>query len=127
MPPVRCAENPDRTVRWGPSTQISQNLTEAYIQPVVIDNRPSAGGNIDMRIVVNAPNESYTLGLSGELGRALGPLSSWISNYRQSNPFDYGRHIPSHKIPGRNFIHVSVRPHADKYPVWPELRVPIFG
>ena len=40
---------------------IGQKLTEAWSQPVVIDNRPGAGGNIGTEIAAKAPADGYTL------------------------------------------------------------------
>lgn len=40
---------------------ISQKLTELWGQPVVIDNRPGANGNIGTDIVAKAPADGYTL------------------------------------------------------------------
>src|SRR6266550_8324434 len=38
-----------------------QKLSETWGQPVVIDNRPGAGGTIGTGIVANAPADGYTL------------------------------------------------------------------
>src|SRR5438132_10022981 len=38
-----------------------QKLSEMWGQPVVIDNRPGAGGTIGTGIVANAPADGYTL------------------------------------------------------------------
>ena len=40
---------------------IGHELTERLGQPVVIENRPGAGGNIGTQAVVNAPADGYTL------------------------------------------------------------------
>src|SRR5260221_5378797 len=63
---------PARPLRWivgfapGGSTDIlarvmGQWLSERLGQPVVIENRPGAGGNIATETVVNAPADGYTL------------------------------------------------------------------
>jgi len=50
---------------------IGAKLTEAWGQPVVIDNRPGAGGIIGIELAVKAPADGYTLVLSN-LADAIG-------------------------------------------------------
>src|SRR5881392_731838 len=45
---------------------IGQKLTEAWGQPVVIDNRPGAGGNIGVDLVAKSAPDGYTI-LEGAL------------------------------------------------------------
>lgn len=40
---------------------IGQKLTEAWSHPVVIDNRPGAGGNLGTEIAAKSPADGYTL------------------------------------------------------------------
>ncbi len=40
---------------------IGQELTKAWNQPVIIDNRPGAGGNIGADLVAKAPADGYTI------------------------------------------------------------------
>jgi tripartite-type tricarboxylate transporter receptor subunit TctC len=40
---------------------IGQELTKAWSQPVIIDNRPGAGGNIGADLVAKAPADGYTI------------------------------------------------------------------
>ncbi|HUR89809.1 MAG TPA: tripartite tricarboxylate transporter substrate binding protein [Ramlibacter sp.] len=51
-------------------------------QPVVVDNRPGAGGNIGLTVVAEAPADGYTLGVG-----AAGALSANVSLYEKM-PFD---------------------------------------
>jgi tripartite-type tricarboxylate transporter receptor subunit TctC len=44
---------------------IAQWLSERFGQPVIVDNRPGAGGNIAVEAVVNAPADGYTLLMTG--------------------------------------------------------------
>lgn len=43
---------------------IAQKLSEKWGQPVVIENRAGAGGNVGMEVVANAPADGYTLLMS---------------------------------------------------------------
>src|ERR1700684_465285 len=40
---------------------VAEKLSEAWKQPVIVDNRPSAGGNGGAGIVFHAPGDGYTL------------------------------------------------------------------
>jgi tripartite-type tricarboxylate transporter receptor subunit TctC len=69
---VRAQVYPARPIRWvvpfppGGATDVvarvvSQWLSERFGQPVVIENRGGAGGNIGVQAVVNAPPDGYTM------------------------------------------------------------------
>jgi tripartite-type tricarboxylate transporter receptor subunit TctC len=57
-------------------------LNEKLGQPVVVDNRPGAGGNVGLTAVAKSPGDGYTLGVG-----AAGALSANSSLYAQM-PFD---------------------------------------
>jgi len=61
---------------------IAPRLGERLGQPVVIENKPGAGGMIGVDIVAKAPPDGYVIGLA-----AAGALSSNVSLY-PSMPFD---------------------------------------
>lgn len=61
---------------------IVPRLNEKLGQPVIVENRPGAGGNVGLALVARAPADGYTLGLG-----AAGALSANVSLYPQM-PFD---------------------------------------
>ncbi len=87
-------------------------LTEKLGQPVIVENRPGAGGNVGMSVVAKAPNDGYTLGLG-----AAGALSANVSLYDQM-PFDPQRDLkPVAMLAGIPFVligHPSVAPRTLK-------------
>ena len=70
---------------------VGQKLSERWGQPVVIENRAGAGGNIGMDAVAKAPGDGYTLLMSYVGSHAINP-----SIYKQL-PFD----------PERDFVAVG--------------------
>ena len=61
---------------------VGQRLAETWGKPVVIENRPGAGGNLGAHIVAQAPPDGYTL-----LVGSVGPLAINRSLYRNM-PYD---------------------------------------
>lgn len=66
---------------------VGQRLSERWGQPVVIDNRPGAGGNIGTDHVVKSAPDGYTL-----LVGSVGPLAVNVSLYRNM-PYDPRRDL----------------------------------
>jgi tripartite-type tricarboxylate transporter receptor subunit TctC len=52
---------------------IGQKLTEAWGQPVVVDNRAGAGGNIGADLVAKSPADGYTLLMGAVATHAINP------------------------------------------------------
>lgn len=64
---------------------IAQKLSQRWGQPVVVENRAGAGGNIGSDAVAKSPNDGYTLLMSSD-----GPMAINASLYK-SLPFDLQR------------------------------------
>ena len=78
------ADYPNRPIRFiapfvagGPSDILSrllgQKLTESWGQPVIVDNRGSAGGIVGFEIGAKAPPDGYTLLLATSAGLTVNP------------------------------------------------------
>src|SRR5947208_3873848 len=52
---------------------VGQKLTEAWSQPIVIDNRPGASGMIGAEIVAKAPPDGYTLLVGTQTNHVVAP------------------------------------------------------
>jgi tripartite-type tricarboxylate transporter receptor subunit TctC len=75
---------------------IAPELTEAWGQPVVVDNRPGAGGSIGTEVAARSPADGYTLVMATASTIVINPLFSKV-------PFD----------PIRDFapvVHISTVP-----------------
>jgi tripartite-type tricarboxylate transporter receptor subunit TctC len=78
------ADYPNRPVRlvvpFGPGSspdlrgrELGQKLAEQWGQPVVIENRPGAGGQLGLEQVARAAPDGYTLVLAGQSALAIAP------------------------------------------------------
>jgi tripartite-type tricarboxylate transporter receptor subunit TctC len=71
---------------------IAQKMAESLRQPIVIENRPAAGGIVAMEMTAKAAPDGYTLIVAG-----VGPLASFQYLYRKL-PYD----------PERDFVPISL-------------------
>ena len=53
---------------------MSESLSKRWGQPLVVDNKPGAGGTIGMDLVAKAPADGYTLGIGFNGPIAFGPF-----------------------------------------------------
>jgi tripartite-type tricarboxylate transporter receptor subunit TctC len=67
---------------------VSERLSAAWNQPVVVENKPGAGGNVGAEIAYRADPDGYTL-----LCSPPGPLSINHNLYK-SLPYDWAKFVP---------------------------------
>lgn len=82
----------------------SQKLSERFGQPVVVENRPGAGGNIGMEAVARAAPDGYTIGLGAISTNALNPF------VYPSMPFDPTKAFTGISMLGTSTIVLDVGP-----------------
>ena len=86
-------------------------LGEALGQPVLVENRPGAGGNIGMEIVAKAPADGYTIGMGGIAQHAINP------SVYASMPFDPVRDFAPIIFVARNINVLVVHPSLPAHDV----------
>ena len=83
---------------------VGQKLAEAWGQPVVVDNRPGAGGNIGTDLVAKSPPDGYTLVLSN-----FGPMI--ISSFVYSKlPYDPVKDLTPVTLAATSWFFLVVHP-----------------
>ena len=85
---------------------LAQHLSETLGQPVVIDNRGGAGGNIGGAIVARAPRDGYTI-----LFATTGPAATNKLMY-QNMPFDPEKDFAPIALVGKSPILITARANA---------------
>jgi tripartite-type tricarboxylate transporter receptor subunit TctC len=83
---------------------IAPKLTEALGQPVLVDNRPGAGGMVGMDAVAKAPPDGHTLVIG-----ALGPLAMNPALYPKT-PFDPVRDFAAVSLLATGPVAIAVHP-----------------
>ena len=85
---------------------VAQKLSEVFPQPVVVDNRPGAGGNIGTGMVAKAPSDGHVL-LLGTLGpMAINPAMTEKPLYDSVKDFAHITQLAN--IPGIMVVHPSL-------------------
>ena len=89
---------------------VGKKMTEAWGQPVVIDNRPGAGGNLGSALVAKAPPDGYTL-----LIGSVGPLAINATLY-PNMPYDHLKDFAPiclvAEVPNMLVVHPTVPVHS---------------
>ena len=70
---------------------IGQKLTEAWGQPVIIDNRPGANGNIGTEYTAKASADGYTLLMVTAGTHGINPRSLSQARFRRGQGFCAGQ------------------------------------
>ncbi len=84
---------------------VSEKLGEALGQPVIVDFRPGAGGNVGAEIAAKAPNDGYTLMLSS-IAQSISP--SLYKNLKYDAMRDFAPVTLVATVPNVMVVHPSV-------------------
>jgi tripartite-type tricarboxylate transporter receptor subunit TctC len=89
---------------------VGKKMTDAWGQPVVVDNRPGAGGNLGSNLVAKAPPDGYTL-LIGSVG-PLAVNATLYPNMPYDNLKDFAPICLVAEVPNMLVVHPSVPVHT---------------
>lgn len=67
---------------------VGKNLSEKWGVPVVVDNRPGAGGNLGAELAAKSPPDGYTLFLSSIATHAINPALYKKSSFDPTKDFE---------------------------------------
>jgi tripartite-type tricarboxylate transporter receptor subunit TctC len=67
---------------------IAQRMQEKLGQPVVVENRPGAGGLLGNEAVANAPKDGYTIGVQ-TAGQIITPVMTKVVRFQPVESFDW--------------------------------------
>jgi tripartite-type tricarboxylate transporter receptor subunit TctC len=113
IPPAIAADYPSKPIRFivpyaaGGTTDlvartVGQRVAEKLGQPVVVENRPGAGGNIGMEAVAKAAPDGYTIGFGAISTNALNP------HIYKTLPFDPRKDFTAVSLLGTSTIVLEV-------------------
>lgn len=84
---------------------VGQKLSEAWGQPVLVENRPGAGTNIGSEVAAKSPPDGYTLFMP-TVANAINPTLFPRLNYDLMKDFSHITNLA--KVPGILVVHPSV-------------------
>src|SRR6185436_3174962 len=67
---------------------IAQRMQEKLGQPVVVENRPGAGGLLGNEAVANSPKDGYTIGVQ-TAGQIITPVMTKVVRFQAVDSFDW--------------------------------------
>jgi len=89
---------------------VGKKMTDAWGQPVLVENRPGAGGNLGSSVVAKAPPDGYTL-LIGSVG-PLAVNATLYPNMPYDNLKDFAPICLVAEVPNMLVVHPSVPVHS---------------
>nr|WP_316641182.1 tripartite tricarboxylate transporter substrate binding protein [uncultured Roseateles sp.] len=81
---------------------VGQKVADKLGQPVVVENKPGAGGNLGMDLVAKAPADGYTIGFGAISTNALNP------HVYKTMPFDPRKDFTAVSLLGNSTIVIEV-------------------
>src|SRR5206468_11655831 len=102
--PFPAGSSPDLIARV-----LSEKLAPALGQPVVVENRPGAGGNLGTALIARAAPDGYTIGIS-----IPGPLAVNTALYKKMDYDPFNDLAPASLVAARpNPLALDPKPNVD--------------